>query len=221
MCANFNSAFVALMRASGIPSRMVSGFAVANSVDYQEVFADQAHAWAEVKFNDLGWVEFDATGSGICDCCAPIQNDSPPPTPSPTPTPTPTSTPTPTPNPTLMPTFTEITKIQPSAVKGETFLVNGTVVDRDGKSVSGMHVLIHFKVSKNDESGILVGDGDVSSGNFAISCLVPVESQVGEYHVIASAIENEKYRGSESDPIIKVRSETTIDLSKFKRRRRR
>ena len=43
---------------------MVSGYAVKSQTEYQKVYADQAHAWAEVYFAGLGWVEFDATGGG-------------------------------------------------------------------------------------------------------------------------------------------------------------
>ena len=63
ICTNFNSAFVVLCRAAGIPARLVGGFHVNAQAAPQEVFTDQAHAWAEVKFKDLGWYTFDATGS--------------------------------------------------------------------------------------------------------------------------------------------------------------
>jgi transglutaminase-like putative cysteine protease len=65
VCSNFNSAFVALARSVGIPSRMVSGYAIQATSDVQTVYADQAHAWAEVKFKDLGWISFDATGIAL------------------------------------------------------------------------------------------------------------------------------------------------------------
>lgn len=61
VCTNFNSAFVILCRAAGIPARLVGGFHITPQADPQEVYTDQAHAWAEVKFKDLGWYNFDAT----------------------------------------------------------------------------------------------------------------------------------------------------------------
>jgi transglutaminase-like putative cysteine protease len=63
VCVNFNSAFVTLARAAGIPARMVGGYAISPQEDNQTVCADQAHAWSEVKFQDLGWITFDATGT--------------------------------------------------------------------------------------------------------------------------------------------------------------
>lgn len=63
VCTNFNSAFVILCRAAGIPARLAGGFHIEATGQLQEVFTDQAHAWAEVKFKELGWYTFDATGS--------------------------------------------------------------------------------------------------------------------------------------------------------------
>jgi len=193
VCTNFNSAFVALMRASGIPSRMVSGYAIKGETEYQEVYASQSHAWAEVKFEDLGWIEFDSTGPGICDCWSgteEVERDD-----------------------VTRATFTEITDVQSYAVKGHSFSVKGTVVDEDGVGVDGMVVLVHLKENKDDESGLLVVQGHVSGGNFFVSCQVPINVSIGEYNVIASAIGNQHYQGSDSDPIIKIRSETNIVLS--------
>ena len=62
-CPNFNSAFVELARSAGLPSRMVSGYAIKQTAAEQTVYADEGHAWAETKFKDLGWVTFDATGA--------------------------------------------------------------------------------------------------------------------------------------------------------------
>jgi hypothetical protein len=63
VCGNFNSAFVILSRSVGVPARLVSGFAITPQEEKQVVYTDQAHAWSEVKFKDLGWYTFDATGS--------------------------------------------------------------------------------------------------------------------------------------------------------------
>lgn len=61
ICGNFASAFVVLARASGLPSRLAAGYFVQAGEGQQTVYADQAHAWAEVGFEDLGWLAFDAT----------------------------------------------------------------------------------------------------------------------------------------------------------------
>ena len=61
ICGNFNSAFVILARAAGIPARLAAGYYVkAGDEDSQAVYPSQAHAWAEVGFVRLGWLAFEA-----------------------------------------------------------------------------------------------------------------------------------------------------------------
>ena len=60
----FSSAFVLLARAAGIPARVVSGWSIARTKGTQTVFTDQAHQWAEVAFEGLGWVAFEPTPAG-------------------------------------------------------------------------------------------------------------------------------------------------------------
>ena len=60
ICGNFNSAFVILARASGIPSRLAAGYFVKPGKGRQVVYANQAHAWAEVGFDGIGWLAFEA-----------------------------------------------------------------------------------------------------------------------------------------------------------------
>ena len=65
-CQHFSSSFVVLMRAAGIPARVVTGFAggVRNPVgDYWVVRNMDAHAWAEVWFAGRGWVRVDPTAA--------------------------------------------------------------------------------------------------------------------------------------------------------------
>jgi transglutaminase-like putative cysteine protease len=184
VCANFNSAFVLLLRVSGIPSRMVAGYAINSNVEYQEV-RGSGHAWAEVKFEKLGWVEFDATPSGSCGC----QSSAPSP---------------------KIPTITEITELSPSAVKGGTFSVKGTVVDERRNPVSGLEVIITIKKNKADETGSFCGKTVVSNGRFSATCDVPVALPVGDYNIIATTIGDQTYKDSESDPVLKVNAETKI-----------
>ncbi len=61
---NFSSAFVVLARSLGIPARVVSGWVVGQMEESQTVFSDQAHQWAEVAFENLGWIAFDPTPPG-------------------------------------------------------------------------------------------------------------------------------------------------------------
>ncbi len=65
-CEHISSAFVVLMRAAGVPARVVTGFqgGEMNGVDgYWVVRNADAHAWAEVWHADRGWVRVDPTGA--------------------------------------------------------------------------------------------------------------------------------------------------------------
>jgi len=61
----FASAFAVLARIKGFPSRVAVGYkidpAAAASGKPVAVLAQQAHAWAEVNLNGVGWVTFDPT----------------------------------------------------------------------------------------------------------------------------------------------------------------
>ncbi|WP_240124937.1 transglutaminase TgpA family protein [Thermomonas alba] len=65
-CEHFSSAFVVLMRAAGVPARVVTGYAGAyrNPVGgYWLVRKSDAHAWAEVWLPGRGWVRVDPTAA--------------------------------------------------------------------------------------------------------------------------------------------------------------
>lgn len=65
-CEHYASAFVVLMRASGIPARVVTGYqgGTINNVDgYLEIRQSDAHAWAEVWLNGRGWLRVDPTAA--------------------------------------------------------------------------------------------------------------------------------------------------------------
>lgn len=64
-CNYYASAEVLLLRAAGIPARMVVGYAPGDyqSGGYYQVKAKDAHAWPEVYFSGIGWVEFEPTAS--------------------------------------------------------------------------------------------------------------------------------------------------------------
>ena len=59
---SFSSAFVVLARSIGLPARVVSGWAIAETGAAQTVYTDQGHQWAEVAFDGLGWISFEPTG---------------------------------------------------------------------------------------------------------------------------------------------------------------
>jgi len=67
-CEHFSSAFVFLMRAAGVPSRVVTGYqgGEANPVDsIITVRQSDAHAWAEVFLPARGWVRVDPTAAAV------------------------------------------------------------------------------------------------------------------------------------------------------------
>lgn len=68
-CEHFSSAFAVLMRAAGVPARIVTGYqgGEINPVDgYVEVRQAEAHAWAEVWLGqERGWVRVDPTAAAF------------------------------------------------------------------------------------------------------------------------------------------------------------
>ena len=65
-CEHYASSFVFLMRAAGIPARVVTGYQGAEYNDlggYYIVRQSDAHAWAEVWLRDRGWVRIDPTAA--------------------------------------------------------------------------------------------------------------------------------------------------------------
>jgi transglutaminase-like putative cysteine protease len=65
-CEHIASAFVVLMRAAGVPARIVTGFqgGELNGIDgYWVVRNADAHAWTEVWLADRGWLRVDPTGA--------------------------------------------------------------------------------------------------------------------------------------------------------------
>lgn len=73
-CAHYASAFTFLMRAAGIPARMVTGYLGGeyndsndqqNSVKkgHLSVYQYDAHAWSEIWIQDQGWIRIDPTAA--------------------------------------------------------------------------------------------------------------------------------------------------------------
>ncbi len=64
-CAYYAAATVALLRAVGVPSRIVTGFMTVDRSDKNKgwywYYEDQAHAWVQVYFPEYGWIDFDTT----------------------------------------------------------------------------------------------------------------------------------------------------------------
>lgn len=67
-CEHFASAFVFLMRAAGVPARVVTGYQGGdlNPVDrIITVRQSDAHAWAEVYLSGRGWIRVDPTAAAV------------------------------------------------------------------------------------------------------------------------------------------------------------
>jgi transglutaminase-like putative cysteine protease len=65
-CEHFSSSFVILMRAAGIPARVVAGYQGGEwneANNYLIVRQYDAHAWAEVWLSGKGWVRIDPTAA--------------------------------------------------------------------------------------------------------------------------------------------------------------
>jgi len=65
-CEHYASTFTYLMRAVGIPARVVVGYQGAEANPYEDylmVYQYNAHAWSEVWLEGEGWVRFDPTGA--------------------------------------------------------------------------------------------------------------------------------------------------------------
>lgn len=63
-CGHYASAFVALMRAAGVPAHVVTGYLGAEWIPYGSyllVRQSDAHAWAEVWLSGRGWTRVDPT----------------------------------------------------------------------------------------------------------------------------------------------------------------
>ena len=65
-CEHYASAFTVLMRAAGLPARVVTGYqgGEPNALgDYYVIRQSDAHAWSEVWFEGQGWVRVDPTAA--------------------------------------------------------------------------------------------------------------------------------------------------------------
>jgi len=186
VCWQFNSAFVLLARSVGLPARLVVGYLVKAEAEYQVVNSKQAHAYLEVEFEGVGWVLFDATGSG------PGENgeESEP----------------------RINTVTTIEEQDSACLKGEAFNVAGRVTNLEGSPVNDMKVLVYLKREKGDV-GIPCGFGVTVDGEYNVTCEAPINLPVGSYLVDVHAVTNDVYIGSASDPPIVLRAKTFFNVT--------
>lgn len=65
-CEHYSSAFVVMMRAAGIPARVVLGYQggeINPADDFMVIRQSDAHAWAEVWLDKRGWTRIDPTAA--------------------------------------------------------------------------------------------------------------------------------------------------------------
>lgn len=65
-CEHFASSFTFLMRAAGIPARLVTGYMGGEynaQADYYSIYQRDAHAWSEVWLQGKGWTRVDPTAA--------------------------------------------------------------------------------------------------------------------------------------------------------------
>jgi hypothetical protein len=62
-CEQYAGAMAVMVRAAGVPARVALGYTPGTSQDdgSRLITSDDAHAWVEVYFENLGWVPFDPT----------------------------------------------------------------------------------------------------------------------------------------------------------------
>jgi len=68
VCEQYVTALVVMARTLGIPARLVTGYGTGDYnrlTGYYQVRMNDAHAWAEMYFPEMGWVPFDPTPGWI------------------------------------------------------------------------------------------------------------------------------------------------------------
>ena len=183
VCWHFNSAFVLLARSISLPARLVTGYRVDPTAEYQVVKADQLHAWAEAEFEGFGWVAFDATPPQGLDVLVPG----------------------------VIPTNTTITHQDVVCLKGKTFTVEGRVTSPAGP-VNDAKVIAYMRVTKGSVP-ITVGFSRVVNGSYVITCEAPRYLSVGDYLLETVTVTDTVYFGSSSDPPIMLKAETFFNVS--------
>ena len=208
----FSSAFVVLARSIGIPARVVSGFVISPTAEQQTVHADQAHQWAEVALEGVGWVQFDPTAPGGPPSRVPggspgaggdVSSEAAGGLASPTPAELAAN---------QADTITNITDAPSQIRRQAPFTVAGTVQTTDGQDVSGMTVEIYVNETK-EHGGTKIGETTSRSGRFQAQAQLPLTLELGSYQLLARAVGNSLFNESWSDPDIQVYSGSEIELS--------
>ena len=195
-CGVFSSAFVVLARSVGIPARVVSGWMIAATPETQTVKANQAHQWAEIALEGLGWIRFEPTAAGGAP--SRVAGEGPPPPPPPPPPP--------------LDTVTSITQSPAEVRRERPFTVGGTVYTATGHTVDGMTVEIYVNETK-EHGGTKIGTATTRFGRWSAEVSLPRDMERGPYQLLAHAVANNHFEESWSDPDISVFSGTGLELT--------
>ena len=212
-CGQFSSAFVVLSRSVGLPARVVSGWSVGASRQSRIVYSDQAHQWAEVPFESLGWITFEPTAAGGAPSRYSETGDEG------RTSVLEASDRTGSQDPDLLEqnrqpqeTIIEISQWPVRTRLGAPFTIAGTVATTSGDPVDQVEVEI-FINKKKENGGVKVGTGAAERGRFTVDIRLPARFARGSYQLIAHALANSEYEESWSDPEIKVYSSTGLELT--------
>ena len=209
-CGVFSSAFVVLARSIGLPARVVSGWAIAPTADTQIVYVGQAHQWAEVAFEGLGWVSFEPTASGGAPSRVADQFDNTKDEGEDTNGET-LELVTEGPEP-PQETVTDITQSPTEISRGRQFSVRGTVHTAGGLPVTGLTIEVYVNETK-EHGGTKIGTAVTRFGSFHASAEIPTDLELGSYQLLARAVGNEDFNESWSDPDITVFSASGLELT--------
>ena len=200
-CGIFSTAFVVMARSIGIPARVVSGWVVTPTAETQIVRTDQAHQWAEVAFEGLGWVRFEPTAEGGAPSRLLLADDSLGQEPQLEP-----------PATDRLDTVTTITEWPTQMRRQKPFAVGGLVHTAAGDPVDGMVVEVYINETK-EHGGIKIGDTETHSGNFEAEVQLPAGLNLMSYQLLARAVPNDQFEESWSDPDITVVSTSGFEIT--------
>ena len=195
-CGVFSSAFAVMARSVGIPARVVSGWAIRAQNEPQTVLAMQAHQWAEIALNGIGWVEFEPTGSADGPLARAYRDTQilPPPPPAP------------------LDTVTTITQSPSDIRRQQPFTVGGWVKSVTGRFVDGMKVEVYVNETK-EHGGMKIGETVTHHGRYEVEVQLPPSLELGSWQLLARAVEMDGFNESWSDPDITVFSASGLRLT--------
>lgn len=196
-CRHRAFAFMITAQSLGIPTRVV---------------VNEAHAFVEVAMPDGRWHQINLGGCGTFTLNNPAhypplfpqatdpRHEADPEQGKPVPT---------------IATRTQIADAPPRIVKGQSYLVNGTVTTLEGRGVANARVDIYLNATKTSV-GKLTGAGTADgSGRFSIAARVPIDAPAQGYQLVARGSDGHasatvRFLASWSDPPVDVFTPTSF-----------